>query len=93
MGFDSVIGHEKQKSMLLSLLEKERLPHAFLFSGPEGIGKRTVAIAFAKALNCTDEAAHATGDFCGVCRSCRMITLGQHPDVRLLTPETTAVKL
>lgn len=66
--------------------------HAYLFMGPEGVGKRTTALAYAKALNCTDDAARAVGDFCGVCRSCRMIALSQHPDVRLLTPETTGGK-
>jgi DNA polymerase-3 subunit delta' len=49
-------------------------------------------VAFAKALNCTDPDAHASGDFCDACRSCRMIAASTHPDVRLLTPETTGGK-
>lgn len=78
--------------MLRRSLTEDQIGHAYLFMGPEGIGKRTTALAYAKALNCTDDAARAQGDFCGVCRSCRMIDLGQHPDVRLLTPETTGGK-
>ncbi len=66
--------------------------HALLFYGPEGIGKRTTALAYATALNCTDAAASAAGDACGVCPSCRLIAAGNHPDVRLLTQETTGGK-
>lgn len=75
MGFDSIIGHEKQKSMLLSLLEKERLPHAFLFSGPEGIGKKKVVLEFAKHILCDK------GFACGICRPCIKIDRGSHPDI------------
>lgn len=75
MGFDSIIGHEKQKSMLLSLLEKERLPHAFLFSGPEGIGKKKVVLEFAKHILCDK------GFACGVCRPCIKVDRGSHPDI------------
>lgn len=78
--------------MLRRSLLDDHIGHAYLFLGAEGIGKRTTALAYARALNCTDAAARAQGDFCGECRSCRMITLGQHPDVRLLTPETTGGK-
>lgn len=73
-------------------MNEEQVGHAYFFFGPEGIGKRMSALAFAKALNCSDEAARARQDFCDTCRSCRMIDLGQHPDVRLLTPETTGGK-
>ena len=75
MGFDSIIGHEKQKSMLLSMLEKERLPNAFLFSGPEGIGKKKVVLEFAKHILCDK------GFACGICRPCIKIDRGSHPDI------------
>ncbi len=78
--------------MLQRSLQADQIAHAYLFYGPEGIGKRTTALAYAKALNCTDPEARAAGDFCGACRSCRMIIAGTHPDVRLLTPETTGGK-
>ncbi len=78
--------------MLQRSLRDEQVAHAYLFYGPEGIGKRATALAYAKALNCTDPDARARGDCCGACRSCRMIAAGTHPDVRLLTPETTGGK-
>jgi DNA polymerase-3 subunit delta' len=74
-----------------SLLE-DQVGHAYLFYGPEGIGKRATALGFAMSLNCTDADARANGDGCGACHSCRMILAGTHPDVRLLTPETTGGK-
>ena len=78
--------------MLRRSLVTEQVGHAYLFYGPEGIGKRTTALAFAKALNCLDADARKTGDFCGVCRACTLIDIGHHPDVRLFTPETTGGK-
>jgi DNA polymerase-3 subunit delta' len=87
-----VLAQDIPITLLRRSIMTEQVGHAYLFFGPEGIGKRTTALAFAKALNCTDEASRAQGDFCDVCRSCRMITLGQHPDVRLFTPETTGGK-
>jgi len=78
--------------MLRRSIIEAQVGHAYLFAGPEGIGKRATALAFAMALNCTDSTATATGDACGQCRSCRLIGLGQHPDVRLFTPETTGGK-
>jgi DNA polymerase III subunit delta' len=92
MPFSDILAQDLAVHWLQRALRAEQVGHAYLFSGPEGIGKRTTALALAKALNCTDEAARAAADFCGVCRSCRLIALGQHPDVRLLTPETTGSK-
>lgn len=75
MGFDNIIGHEKQKGILLSLLKKDRMPHAFLFSGAEGIGKKKVVLEFAKYIFCE----HGTS--CGACRPCIKVDRGSHPDI------------
>jgi DNA polymerase-3 subunit delta' len=89
-------GHILAQDQVITLLRKSicdaQVSHAYLFFGPDGVGKRTVALAFAKALNCLSPEAQATGDFCGQCHACRLITVGNHPDVRLLTPETTGGK-
>lgn len=60
-----------------------RVAHSYLFAGPSGVGKSTAALLFAQALNCEHP-----GDSppCGGCRSCRLITQGAHPDVRILRP-------
>lgn len=61
------------------------LRHAYLFTGPEGVGRRTLAVKFSQALNCTDPP--EPGGFCGVCRDCRQLEALTHPDLSLLRPE------
>lgn len=82
MSFAEVIGHTKQLAILRSALSAARLHHAYLFVGPDGIGKRTAAIAVAKAIHCEE----SLEDFCGICVNCARISDGNHPDVRLIQP-------
>ncbi|MFN3884168.1 MAG: DNA polymerase III subunit delta' [Rhodocyclaceae bacterium] len=66
--------------------EGVRLPHALLFAGPAGVGKRQLAEALAARLLCEASVrAHETA--CGRCPSCLMLANGQHPDYRVLQPE------
>lgn len=81
--FDEIIGQEIPKLLLQRTLKQNRLPSAFLFYGPEGVGKRTTALIFAKAVNCKEK----QGDACGVCSSCKKITNENHPDIRVIRPE------
>jgi DNA polymerase-3 subunit delta' len=78
MGFDSFIGNRKNIDRLQAKLRQDRFPHGLLFSGPDGIGKRTCALMVAKALNCANT---TTGDFCDSCGQCHKIDAGTHPDV------------
>ena len=78
-GFASIVGQEGAVSRLRSALASGKAHHAYLFDGPEGIGKRTTAIALAQALNCDE----APGEGCGECASCRKIEEGTHPDLVL----------
>jgi DNA polymerase III subunit delta' len=82
MSFADLIGHQKQLAILRSALARQRLHHAYLFLGPEGVGKRTVAVACAKAIHCQELA----NDFCGSCVNCARIADGNHPDVRTIEP-------
>src|SRR5581483_3580056 len=82
MSFADIIGHQKQLALLRAGLTSGRLHHAYLFTGPEGIGKRTVATALAKAIHCE----RRSGDFCGECVNCSRIADGNHPDVRIVEP-------
>ncbi len=75
MGFENIIGHEKSKSLLRMFLENKNIPHAFLFYGQEGIGKKLVAKEFAKHLFCE------TGTACGRCSPCIKLDRGSHPDL------------
>jgi len=85
--WDNIIGHGWAVDLLRSALRYNRVGHAYLITGPAQIGKTTLARTFAQALNCT--AADPTGRPCGVCRACTLIAAEKHPDVRLVTGETS----
>ncbi len=76
--WDEVIGQEHVKDVLRPALERGRIGHAYLFSGPRGVGKTTTARLIAMTVNCDDASAVKP---CGVCESCRMVIAGRHPDV------------
>jgi DNA polymerase-3 subunit delta' len=83
-GWNKVVGHEWAVELLVRAIEHDRLGHAYLITGPERIGKTTLARTFAQALNCT---ANRVQRPCDQCRSCRLIAQDHHPDVRLVQPE------
>jgi len=76
--FDDVVGQEHVTDTLRNAIAQKRIAHAFLFSGPRGVGKTTVARLLSKALNC---AKGPTGTPCGTCASCEEITGGSALDV------------
>ncbi len=80
MGFSEIIGHSRQLESLRLALANGRLHHAYLFAGPDGVGKRTVALALARAIHCSQ----MSDDFCGQCPNCLCIRDGNHPDVWLV---------
>jgi DNA polymerase-3 subunit delta' len=82
MGFAEIIGQQKPLSVLRLALARNRLHHAYLFTGPEGVGKRTAALAVAMTLHCTER----NGDFCERCVECARIKARNHPDVREIEP-------
>src|SRR5689334_24749119 len=65
---------------------RERLPHAILISSPEGWGELEFARSVAQSLLC--EKAASDRSACGVCEACRWFSLGNHPDFRLIVPES-----
>ncbi|MFH0763039.1 MAG: DNA polymerase III subunit delta' [Candidatus Omnitrophota bacterium] len=89
MSFNAIKGHQRPIEMLKSYLAQSRLEGGYLFSGPEGVGKKLIAIALAKAVNC--EA--GLGDSCGQCASCRKIEKNQHPDLHLIEPGASDIKI
>lgn len=73
----------KGQGFVLKVLKNQyrnkRVPHCYIFYGQKGIGKQTTAAAFSKLLNCQSPLEET--DACGVCRSCRMIESGNHPEI------------
>ena len=87
-GTTDILGHEQTIERLWQSAAQETLHHAYLFEGPKGVGKSTLARRFAMAVNCTSE--EATGPAsspCGQCPSCVQILAGNHPDVITLQPD------
>ncbi|RDV84606.1 DNA polymerase III subunit delta' [Ammonifex thiophilus] len=83
MAFGVVLGQERALKQLKRDLKTGRIAHAYLFSGPEGVGKRTAAEFFAHSLLCL-----APGEKpCGECRSCLLFRAGSHPSYHFLAPD------
>jgi DNA polymerase-3 subunit delta' len=89
MAFGDVVGHQRPVQILRRAIEGERIHHAYLFTGEEGIGKRMVALNMAKALNCLNQ----QGDACDECPSCQRIDKGVHPDIILINPTGESIKI
>ncbi|MEG6521318.1 DNA polymerase III subunit delta' [Desulfotomaculum sp. 1211_IL3151] len=86
----SIIGHQQIVRMLKNSVQRERVAHAYLFMGPAGIGKYTVAQGFARLLLCE---VPDKEEACGNCRACRQIDSGNHPDLHLLEPSGATLKI
>lgn len=80
-----IIGHDRPVHLLQKSVESGRVSHAYLFSGPRHVGKLTLALELAKALNCQERDRP-----CGRCRSCQKIERGVHPDVQVVDLEEGA---
>ena len=80
MPFDSVLGQEQAKSLLHSALAHGRLGHAYLFAGPDGVGKTLFAQELAQVLLCRSEGERP----CNACSDCTMVRHDRHPDLFLV---------
>ena len=89
MSFKDVLGQDRQIEIIKKAIENNRVPHAYLFLGEEGVGKKRTALTLAKALNCCAEPT----DSCDECNSCRKIMNGNHPDVTVVEPEGNSIKI
>ena len=85
--FDNVLGNQEIVRRLQSAVTANKISHAYIFEGEEGIGKRTLANALAKTLQCEARGAEP----CGVCVSCRTYESGNHPDVFNVASEKKSI--
>ena len=80
----NLTGHEWAVDMLKHQVAQGEVRHAYLFCGPPGLGRRTLALRLAQALNC--ETPVAPGTPCGACRNCKQIEVMRHPDLSIIEP-------
>ncbi len=85
-GWRTIVGHDWAVGLLARSILHDRVGHAYLITGPEQIGKMTLARTFAQALNCTAEDSLRP---CGECRACQLTQTDKHPDVRIILPEVS----
>ncbi len=91
MPFSRIIGQAKAVRLLQQALRSGRLPHSYLFLGPEGVGKATLARALAALLLCRSAAGR--GPACGLCPDCKKMAAGSHPDWIQIHPEGASIKI
>ena len=108
-GFDSIVDQEQPVRIIKSFLKNGAVPHALMFRGIEGVGKKDAAVAFAMACNCRGPHGRPSpeGDSgvpenrhrppvcepCGQCTSCRKILSGNHPDILHIKPIRSTIKI
>lgn len=89
MSFNDILGQEKPVEMLKGYLAESQLSGAYLFTGPEGVGKKLLAKTLSKTVNCLE----LTSDSCDRCSSCRKIESGQHPDIHIIENGDDDIKI
>ncbi|MBN1257867.1 MAG: DNA polymerase III subunit delta' [Planctomycetes bacterium] len=95
--FAEVIGHADAVAGLQESIRRNRIASAYLFAGPEGVGRNTLMQAFAAALLCettaSGKAELETPEACGKCKSCRLLAAGNHPDYQELQAEKATLSV
>jgi DNA polymerase-3 subunit delta' len=88
MTLASVVGQPRAIDALQAALRSGSVHHAYLFAGPEGVGKELAAVGLAQALTCPEK----PNEGCGSCSGCTRIAKGAHPDVTWLMPDAQRVE-
>ncbi len=86
-GFEHIIGHESIIQHLQNAIGAQKVSHAYIFYGEEGMGKKTLANAFAKTLQCEESGIRS----CDRCKSCMQADSGNHPDIIRVTHEKLSI--
>ena len=86
-----IIGHQQIVEQLQQTVASDRIAGAYLFVGPTGVGKETVARYFAQLIFCQQDAQPPT--VCGTCLACRKVDSGNHPDLQFIRPDGSELKI
>jgi len=92
LGFSNIKGQDLTIQVLRNSMHNDSLSHAYLFVGPEGVGKKATALALAQALNCYNYSREQQ-DSCNQCTSCRKVLSGNHPDIEVIEPDGLSIKI
>ncbi len=92
LNWTQIKGHQRNKEVLSRALENNRLHHALLFAGPDGVGKRLLANALAASINCINRQEDEFKPACGTCVSCHKVWQNIHPDMHLVEPQGNVIK-
>ena len=87
--FENIAGHENIKNILSNNINTKNILHSYLFIGEEGIGKKMLAIEFAKAILCTSE----NNKPCNICKSCVEFNTNNNANFNLINEEGSAIKI
>jgi DNA polymerase-3 subunit delta' len=99
LGFDQIRDQQQPIRLLTAFIRRNRLPHALIFTGVDGVGKRSAAMALALSLNCEalqgpqPSPADSLSIACRDCRPCRWIMAGNHPDVIRIDPVGKLIRI
>jgi DNA polymerase-3 subunit delta' len=88
---DYILGQEQAVKQLKAALESRLISHAYLFLGPDGVGKRSAACSFAGALNCHNPIQNYKP--CGECASCQKMKHDNYPDLHIVEPQGQSIKI
>lgn len=92
MQFTDIKGQENAISLLKCALKNHHVAHAYIFYGPDGVGKKQTALALAQYLNCQEQN-EETQSSCDRCPSCIQAKSNSHPDIILLTPDGASIRI
>ena len=84
MSWDEIFGNAARIEHLKKIIAEDKFPHAVIFSGTAGVGKRKIAETCAAAILCENPSG---GEACGACENCRLMAAGSHPDFSVVEPE------
>lgn len=90
-----IISHKKEITQIKQAISTNNIPHAYIFAGISGIGKRMVANYFAKILLCNEPASltNSKNSECNQCKNCEMFEAGSHPDIIVIEPEKDKITI
>ena len=86
--FENIIGNTNIKAVLEKSIKQNKLSHSYLFNGTQGIGKKKIAIEFAKMMLCLDD-----NKYCNHCKSCIEFNTNNNPDFLIISPDGNNIKI